>query len=265
MRTGSATGGIAHLEFGADQALFVYGVLRADDADRDVRALKGLDGQDVQFVRAGALAVAVSSVELDRPPGRRAELLAYQSVLDLLASAGPVAPIRFGSVLADAEAIVEDLLHPQEQQLTIVLDQLQGRQQYNLRATYVEDAVLADLVAEDAEIRRLREHTRQLPDDVGYHERARLGELVFNAMRDRSAYDATVLLGAVAPFAVDYLLRTAPSATQVLDAALLVEEGRTFDLVERLEDLAEAVHERIRLKLLGPWAAYDFVGEIGWD
>ena len=32
-----------------------------------------------------------------------------------------------------------------------------------------------------------------------------------------------------------------------------------------LEGLAEALHERVRLRLVGPLAPYDFVEEPGWD
>ncbi len=57
---------------------------------------------------------------------------------------------------------------------------------------------------------------------------------------------------------------TPPSATQVLDAALLVDDAREDELVGALEDLAEAVHGRIRMRLLGPLAPYVFAGEAGW-
>lgn len=266
MSTGPATDATTGVELhvGVESALFAYGVVRARDAEVGRVELTGLDGAPVEFVVEGALAVAVTSVALDRPPGRRAELLAYQAVLDVLAESGPVAPMRFGSVLPDREAVVAELLGPQQERVLAVLDALEGRRQYNLRATYVEDAALADLVSTDPEIRRLREHTRSLPDDAAFRERARLGELVFTAMQDRSAFDAEVLLDAVVPLAVAHLMRTPPSATQVLDVALLVDEARAEELVSALEDLAEAVHERIRMRLLGPLAPYDFVGEAAW-
>lgn len=254
----------ADVETEADSALFAYGVVRARDAVGGAPELTGLDGAPVGFIVEGALAAAVTLVALDRPPGRRAELLAYQSVLDVLAETGPVAPVQFGSVLPDETAVVEELLGPRQQEFMSCLDALEGRRQYNLRATYVEDAVLADLVGTEPEIRGLRERTRSLPEDAGLPERTRLGELVFHAMQDRSAFDAEVLLDAAAPLAVAHLMRTPPSATQVLDVALLVDDARAEELVAALEDLAEAVHERIRMRLLGPLAPYDFVGEAGW-
>jgi hypothetical protein len=254
----------ADAEVGADRALFVYGVVRSRDAGRGVAELTGLDGAPVGFVADGALAAAVTEVGLDRPPGRRAELLAYQSVLDVLAEAGPVAPVRFGSTLPDGETVVGELLEPGQERFLALLEDLEGRRQYNLRATHVEDAVLADLVTTDPEIRSLREYTRHLPEDATVRERARLGELVYRAIQDRSASESAWLLDAIAPLAVDHLVRTPPSTSQVLDVALLVDDARAEELVACLEDLAEAVHERIRLRLVGPLAPYDFVGESGW-
>ena len=252
------------LDLDEEHGLFAYGVVRSRDVERGDAELTGLDGEPVGFVVEGALAAAVTPVALDRPPGRRAELLAYQSVLDVLAETGPVAPVRFGSVLPDGAAVVAELLGPRQEEFSACLDALEGRRQYNLRATYVEEAVLAELVGTDPEIRRLRELTRGLPEEAAFGERARLGELVFTAMQDRSAFDADVLLDAVAPLAVAHLVRTPPSATQVLDVALLVDDARAEELVGALEDLAEAVHERIRMRLLGPLAPYDFAGEVGW-
>ncbi|MFC7494237.1 MULTISPECIES: GvpL/GvpF family gas vesicle protein [unclassified Nocardioides] len=264
MSTGAATGHVASAGVDVDRALFVYGVVRARDAEGVVDELTGLDGSPVEFVVAGPLAAAVTTVAVDRPPGRRAELLAYQSVLDVLAETGPIAPVRFGSMLPDGDAVVEELLGPGQDGFVAFLDDLEGRRQYNLRATYVEEAVLADLVTTDPEIKALREYTRDLPEDAAFQERARLGELVYHAMQDRSGFDSDWLLDAVAPLAVEHVVRTPPSPTQVLDVALLVDDARAEELVARLEELAEAVHERIRMRLLGPLAPYDFVGEAAW-
>lgn len=245
--------------------LFVYGVVRADGSDHDaVDALTGVEGAPVQLVGAGDLAAAVTLVGPDQQHGRRADLLAYQSVLDALAEAGAVVPMRFGSVLPDAEAVREELLLPDRARLEAILERLGRCRQFNLRATHVEEAVLADLVATDPEVRALRERTRDLPEEASYADRVRLGELVVQALEERSAHDGVELLNAVVPLTVDHVVRTPPSAQQVLDVALLVDPSRSRELVDRLEGLAEAVHERIRLRLVGPLAPYDFVEEPGW-
>jgi len=250
-------------EDSADDGLFVYGVVRAE-TDHHADGLTGIHGSSVDLIVGGSIAAAVTTVALGEPPRRRADLLAYQSVLDALHSAGPVAPVQFGSVLWDASTVLEEMLLPHEDEFNAILDRLDGKQQYNLRASFVEEAVLAELVATDPEVAALRERTRNQPEMASYPERVRLGELVARGLEDRSADEAEVLWAAIEPLTVEHRVRTPPSAQQVLDVALLVEEGRSSDLLERLEDLAEAVHERVRMRLIGPIAPFDFVGEDGW-
>src|SRR4051812_38123696 len=93
----STAGPSPPLQVDVDQALFVYGVVPAADLDAVEVGLAGIDGQPVAFVRGGELATAATVVGLDRPPQRRADLMAYQSVLDAMAAAAPVVPVRFGT------------------------------------------------------------------------------------------------------------------------------------------------------------------------
>ena len=242
-----------------DVGLFLYGVV---ELDRDLPELTGLDGAPVTVLRHELVAAAVSEVRLDRPPGRRKDLVAYTGVLDALASTGVVAPVRFGTALADERTVLDDLLGPQGHHLAEVLESLRGRRQFNLRATYVEDVVLGEIVRDDPEVRALRERTRDLPEEVAYGDRVRLGELVARSLEARAADDAAALMEAVLPLVVAEAPRAAPGAQSVVDVALLVDDARVESLERRLEELAETVHDRIRLRLVGPVAPFDFVGEI---
>lgn len=243
-----------------DTAYYVYGVV-LDDSARVPDGMLGVDGAPVELISHGDLAAVVGLIALDRPPGRRADLLAHSEVLDTLASTGPVAPVQFGSVMADREGVVADLLAPHEAYFGELLEQLKGRSQFTLRATYHEESVLAEVVAADPEIAALRERTRDLPEDAAYGERVRLGELVARAMEGKRDYDAVVLLDAVLPYVAAHAVRGGGGLDHLLDVALLVDDDRRQEFEEQLEALAEAVHERIRLRLVGPGAPYDFVGD----
>lgn len=239
---------------------YVYGVVRAEPG-RVPEGLVGVDRVTVRTVEHGPVAAVVGVIALDRPPGRRADLVAHGEVLDRLAGSGPVVPVRFGSVMTDPQSVVEELLAPDEDHFVTLLDELSGRTQYNLRASYHEPVVLAEVVEGDPEIAGLRERTRDLPDDSAYGARVRLGELVARAMDDKRAFDAEVILEATLPYVAAHSLRAGGGLDQLLDVALLVDDERRADFEEQLEALAESVHERIRMRLVGPVAPYDFVGD----
>jgi len=239
--------------------LFVYAVVPADVEPPDVQ---GVDGAPVTVVRHGRVAAVVGPVDLDRPPARAADLKTYHSVVGTLGEAGPVAPVRFGSILLDEEHVVADVLAPREAELTDLLAALSGRVELTVRARYVEEAVLSEVVAADPVIRDLSNRTRDVPEEVSWSDRVRLGELVAHAVEAKRLAEGDHLLALLLPFAVEHRVRRGSGLDHLLEVALLVDEGEQAALEEQLEGYAEAVHERILVSLTGPLPPYDFVGDV---
>jgi hypothetical protein len=149
-------------ELGLERGCYVYGVVAFAD-DLVPAGLAGLEKAPVRLVRHEAVAAVVSDIALERPPGRAADLVAHSEVLDALVGLTAVVPVHFGSVLADDRMVVEDVLAPGYDDFVHLLEELEGRVQLNLRATYVQETVLAEVVAADPEVAALRRHTRDLP------------------------------------------------------------------------------------------------------
>ena len=242
-----------------DQGLFVYGVI---DAMADLPEwVVGLDDAPLRKVGHERVAAVVTTITVERPPGRRVDLLAFSGTLDAVAEVGPVIPVQFGSVLADETGVIEELLAPREAELVATLDGLRGRAQFTIQARYLEQVVLSEIVASSPQIAELRRRTRELPEDVAYGDRVRLGELVARAMEEKRAIDADLLLDVILPFTVAHVIRPASGLERLLEASLLVDIGRQQELERALETLAEGVSERMRLRLMGPMAPYDFAGD----
>lgn len=247
-----------------EQGCYVYGVVPFGD-ELVPPGMTGLGDAPVRLVRYDDIAAVVSDVTSDRPLGRAADLVAHSEVLDTLAGRTTVVPVHFGSVLADEDSVVQDVLAPGLEEFADLLAELEGRVQLNLRATYVEDTVLAEVVAADPQVAALRARTRDLPEDESYGERVRLGELVARALEHKREEDTAVLMDAVTPRVAAWVERGGGGGIDhVVDVALLVDTANLASFEEFLEGLAEAVHERIRLRLVGPVAPYDFVGGAGW-
>lgn len=240
--------------------IYVYGIVSGIDATTTA-GLSGLDDNPVELVETGEVAAAVGVITLDRPPGRKRELLAHTQVLDTLATLGAVAPVQFGTVLASARDVRAELLEGRGPELVELLGSLEGRQQFTVRGRYNEHAVLAEIVAENDEIAALRERTRDAPEEAAHHERVRLGELVAHAMEQKREQDSAVVLDLVLPHVDSYAPRAGAALDHMMEVAFLVEESRRAAFEDALEAVAEAMHERARLQLLGPMAPYDFVGD----
>lgn len=226
--------------------LFVYGIV---PADLEPPSLTGVADARVATVRHGRVAAVVGPVALDRPAARAADLRAYHCVVGALSDVGPIAPARFGSVVLDEEQVVEEVLAPREEELSELLEALRGRVEVTVRARYVEDVVVAEVVAAHPRIRDLSERSRDVPEEVSWGDRVHLGELIADAVEAQRVREAEDLLALL----LDHVLET----------ALLVDEDELSLLEQRVEDYAESVQERVRVSLTGPLPPYSFVGETG--
>ena len=240
-------------------AYYVYGIVLAD-APVEVVAEAGLGGQ-VELHTDGSVGALVEAVEIDRPLGRRRDLVAHSTVLNTMAAHGPVLPMRFGSVVDGERAVVEELLAPQQEHFLEMLGQVAGHVQFTLRAHYVLDTVLAEIVAADPEIAQLRRETKDLPEDATHFKRIRLGELVSKAVDARRRADADDLISRIAPVVEDWVAREVAGMDTMADYALLVSSDRQTELEAAAEVLAAELDGRVRLSLAGPMAVFDFVPE----
>ena len=250
-------------ELSTETGCYVYGIVPSSTAGGfDLpRGLAGIDDAAVEIVEHGPVAAVVAAVRVERPPGRRKDLLAHKSVLDACASAGPVVPIRFGSMMPNRVSVVDEILVPEEDALVEMLQQLTGRSQFNVRASYHESVALAEVVAANPEIAELRRLTKDQPEEVSYAQRVRLGELVARALAAKREGDSFVILDAVLPHVDAHVVRESSDVDHLLDMSVLVPDRGRAAFEDALEAVAEAMHEQARLQLVGPMAPYDFVEE----
>jgi gas vesicle protein GvpL/GvpF len=244
----------------ADVGFYFYGVVAPGT---DLAGLAGLDDVEVEAVEHGGLAAVVSRLPLDRPPGRSVELAAHARVVDTLAAVTTIVPAQFGLVLDHDLAEVVRVLEDGGPGFQELLDRLDGHVQLRLRASYLPEQVLAELVREDPLVAALRESTQQLPPGTPHPDLVRLGESVSRGLNRKRLEDAQTVLDIVLPHTSQHVVR-AGGEYDVLDVALLVGRDRVPQVEEALEDLAAVVHERIRLRLVGPVAPYDFVENASW-
>jgi hypothetical protein len=190
----------------------------------------------------------------------RGDLVAHETVLDAVAGRAAVVPMRFPAVVEE-HAVVDELLAPNEDRFLTILDGLENRIQFTLTGRYEQDAVLREILEGDPEIAALREKIRSLPEDATYYHRVRLGELVVQALEDRRDVEAAEIVDRLEPFAVATASNPLAAPEDVVNTAFLVERKRRGEFEDAVESVGKALAGRIRLRLLGPVAPYDFVDE----
>ena len=239
---------------------YVYGLLPGDvELTSEVRGI-GDPPTTVRLVSAGDLAALVSAVDLSRPLGTPGDLQAHKLVLDSVVLGSPVLPVRFGTVLTGEDAVVSELLEPHRDEFTAALDELDGTAQYVIHGRYVEQAILAEILSQNAQAAKLADRVRGADADATRDLRIGLGELINNAVAVKREKDTRQLLSAIDNQGLGSLIRQPTHELDAAYVAVLAELDKADELEKAVSDLADKWQERIELRLLGPMAPYDFVG-----
>ncbi|MFB9468828.1 GvpL/GvpF family gas vesicle protein [Nonomuraea salmonea] len=240
-------------------ATYVYGIVPAEtEVSRDQKGLGEPPGE-VRLVKHGEIAAVVSGVNVDKPLGRPDDLLAHEELLDSVAAKGPVLPFRFGAVLSDTGAVVDELLAPHHDDFVAALDELAGSAQYVVKGRYAEGPVLTEILAESPEAAGLRDAIRGTSEDATRNERIRLGEIITASVEAKRDMDTRLLLDGLSGHYLQASLREPSHEWDAAHVALLVKADQRKDLERALKEFGERWEGRVELRLIGPMAPYDFV------
>jgi hypothetical protein len=240
-------------------AVYVYGIVPADVEPQPHATGVGDPPGEVTVVRHGDIAALVSPLSSDRPLGTPQDLTAHEKLLDGSAAVAPVLPLRFGAVMTDTDAVENELLEANEDEFHAALVELEGRVQFVIRGRYVENAILRELLDENADAARLRDEIRGKSEDATRNERIMLGEMINQAIETKRAEDTRTVASELEKLDAMVNLRDPTHEEDAVHVAALVETARQDELEELLRRLMSEWDGRVELSLLGPMAAYDFV------
>ncbi|MDX3129355.1 GvpL/GvpF family gas vesicle protein [Streptomyces europaeiscabiei] len=214
----------------------------------------GDPARPVRVLKEGELAAIVSEAPEGLRPKRK-DLLAHQNVLSEAGAGGSLLPMRFGSVAPD-DASVTGVLAERAKHYLERLGALDGKVEYNVKASHDEEAVLHRVMGENPELRALTEANRQAGGGT-YEDRLRLGEMVVAAVQAREADDAAELRRALEPAAA--AVSAGPDSTGWLaNLSFLVDRQSAAAFLDAVEDVRKS-HQHIEVRVNGPLPPYSFV------
>ncbi|WP_369173740.1 GvpL/GvpF family gas vesicle protein [Streptomyces sp. R28] len=234
---------------------YVYGITASSHADlpKDLAGV-GDPPRPVRVLTEGTLAALVSDAPEDLRPKRK-ELLAHSSVLAEAGAAGCVLPMRFGSVAPDDDTVTGVLAERAEHYVER-LRALDGRVEYNVKATHAEEAVLHRVLAENPQIRAMTQANREAGGG-SYEERLRLGEMVVAAVKAQEVEDATDIQHTLEPVA-DAVSVGPESTGWLANVSFLVARDSAETFMTAVEQLRKG-HPHLDLRVNGPLPPYSFV------
>lgn len=232
--------------------VYVYAVI--DTPPDAIGGITGIDDQPLSVRDRDGVGIVFGDCPGGTPRPTRNNAWRHEQVAEQLMARHALLPARFGTVLADADAVAESLAR-NHGALVEGLRRVRGCVELGVRVMWAEGAIPGAAVPAAPPI-----------DTPGASGRAFLAARLEQEQRRRERVRrAAELAGALdesfRAVAADGTFRVLPSAMFVMTGAYLVPRGSTDEFRRRVEE-AGAAHPDARLLCTGPWAPYHFVPAV---
>lgn len=243
----------------ADSAVYVYGIVPGDvEVQKSAKGI-GDPPATVEVVHEGDIAALVSVITIDHALGTPEDLQAHAKLLDGTAGVAPVLPLRFGAVMTDEDAVAAELLRDHHDEFSQALKALEGQAEYIVKGRYDDQAFLTRLLSESDEARQLADDIRDKSEDASRNSRIALGELIANTIEAMRNTDTNTVIDEIEGIVSQVNPREPTHEWDAVHVAVLCEVERQGELEEVVDRMNENANGLMKLRLLGPVAAYDFV------
>jgi len=242
---------------------YLYAIARNDAPLPAGKGGVGDPPAPVRRVRCGDLAALVSDVddhaigEAAGVRGLRRDMAAHSDMLNRLVAKTTVLPVRFGVIFPDEQTLLDQFLDPEHDQLLTYLDRVEGAIELSLRASYLEEAILAEVVREQP---RLASGSTGRGRSRGtFDAKIEAGRRIAEVVRAKREQDQQWLLKRLSAPARDVAVSAPPSEMTVLAASFLVDRRKLDAFDKGLARVNEEVRGLMSLSCVGPLPPYSFV------
>ncbi len=194
----------------------------------------------------------------------RANMMAHEMVIEQVMKEYTVLPVRFGTVAGNgSNSLVDDIQHKllesRFNELLSLHGEMDNRVELGLKVLWRDEkAIYQEIVAEDGELRKLRDSIEGRSLEATHFTRIRLGEMVKRALDQKREKEAKMLLARLSPLADRVRENKIIMERMVLNAAFLVNKDRERECDEVVRGLDEELGERMMFKYTGPNPPFNF-------
>jgi hypothetical protein len=244
------------------QGKYLYAIINATaPASFETKGIGGR-GDLVHTITEGQVSAVVSDSPMIEYDNTRRNMMAHTLVLEEVMQRFVMLPVRFGTIAPDTQTIATKVLRGRYDELTLLLEQMRGRVELGLKASWHDGVIFPEIIAESTAIRTLRDSLVGRSAERTHFDRVRLGELIAQALERKRTSDEQLIHDRLRGLVHKTRLNKTIGEQMVLNAAYLVEQPVEPELDAAIRAMDAELGERFRFKYVGPVPPYNFVNIV---
>lgn len=248
---------------------YIYCIIPCQEERSFDIAGMGNNGSLVHTVSRKGLAAVVSDTLVKQYESTRSNMMAHERVLEKIISETDLLPVRFGTV-ADSNYSAEDikrLLSIRADEFHSLLEEIKGKVELGVKAFWRDEKVIfEEIVAENPDIRKLRDSSIGKSPETIHFELIRLGEMIEDALKSKRAKEASQILSPLRQLACSTRENQVLATRIIVNAAFMVDKAREAKFDQAVNKLDKQLGKRMAIKYVGPVPPYNFVNiVVNWQ
>ena len=179
----------------------------------------------------------------------------YEGVLRRVMENGAIIPMSFGTVVKEP-AEIQKILKRGYMVLKHMMDNIRGKLQVNVTASWNEKAVLKTILVEDRELSTLRKKIVKNP--ANQNLRIELGRRVKKALDEKRREIVPAMITTLQGLSDDFEENKIKDMNTILNASFLLEKSREQDFYAKADEMERRYAKEIKLLVVGPVPPYNF-------
>ncbi|NNJ11250.1 GvpL/GvpF family gas vesicle protein [Chloroflexales bacterium ZM16-3] len=205
----------------------------------------GLADQPISYIYEGGIGAVVSQIDPQSIATGAVQIVRHELVVQSLAESYGVLPVRFGTILADVDA-VRDLLRKRRDAFADDLSRVSGRVEMRLRVFWADDPHVSPVIEGAPQTGRASIERRIAEERAAAFRRLRATQI------------SDELHSQLDKHAIASACKVLPNEQMLLIAAYLVACSAVACFQSHVAKIS-AERSNLRLLCTGPWPAYHFV------
>ncbi|MBU4462536.1 MAG: GvpL/GvpF family gas vesicle protein, partial [Proteobacteria bacterium] len=239
---------------------YIYGFISTKEQKN--LGFAGIEQRDVYFFPYKDIAAVVSDlplIQFDSLPRETLlrNLAVYQAVIEMVMKGHHIIPMKFGTVVQGEEDL-KKMLEKGYGRINTNLKEMENKIELDVVALWSNLETVLKEIAEEKEIKRLKEEALTKSPAQVFESKIKLGKLVKDTLDKKREQCASQLLDALKKDAENYHSHAVMDDSMIMNMAFLIDKDRRETFESKVDQLDKQYNGGINFRIVGPLPPYSF-------
>ncbi|MCF7888941.1 MAG: GvpL/GvpF family gas vesicle protein [Victivallales bacterium] len=218
-------------------------------------------GDEVYTISFKNSAAVISCSPVKNYRVSRENMMSHEKAIEEAMKKHTVLPVKFGTI-TETDEEMKNILCREYDKFNKLLKKMKDKKELGLKAIFKEDVIFKYIIEKHKDIAKLKEIISAKPPEKTHFQRAKIGEMVENALEQEKELYKEKILDALSPLVEDIVENKNYGDRMILNGAFLVKNSKEDEFDKIVHKLDKEYGDLVTFKYIGLIPPFNFVNLV---